>query len=97
MATIFLQLKNTPFAACEAWSKVVKLGNHGYMTPEEAKTAAFIVLILIKLISCIDEPLKALDVKVLTAVKYLNSLNVIMVVFPLNAVPMARLFHRNGV
>ena len=60
------------------------------MTREEAKTAAFIVLILIKLISCIDEPLKALDVKVLTAVKYLNSLNVIMVVFPLNAVPMER-------
>ena len=97
MATIFLQLKNTPFAACEAWSKVVKLGNHGYMTREEAKTAAFIVLILTKLISCIYEPLKALDVKVLTAVKYLNSLNVLMVVFPLNVVPIGRQSNRDYV
>ena len=58
------------------------------MTREEAKTAAFIVLMLTKSIFCIYEPLKALAVKVLTVVKYLNSSNVLMTVFPRNVVPI---------
>lgn len=61
------------------------------MIREVPKAAAFMVLILTKSIFCIYEPLKALDVKVLTAVKYLNSLNVLMVVFPRNVVPTVRL------